>query len=1027
MLRLGDTVYAMTIMRQDSAVEEDYVNLCVDAADILDHAPDYAARCGKWADQLFRAASFSGGYRSQRLYTLSGVTYNEWIGLRGDDEAVSLAWIMQHHAVLPMEPADIGSIVDLSRLDRKGSKGSKDASRDTVFGEMSFKNKLVSDVCILLTSSRAKVGGLKHVNLTDLKNVTGESLTTVCEEHGMHLETLMTTTCGTIGIPDIYKALSLSYADGFGHLTSLHLDRVAHLRDEDLLQMANKIPQTLKTLSMQYNGQLEENGLVAMFARQTALTDINLTGCEHVADKALMVAAHCCHFLESVAISFCHHVTDAPLNQIAYRCRRHYTGRPGVHGKGIFCHDDPTLVLADLVIRNKGKKRKDEEDDDWNFDDEVGISDDPQAMEALAREKARKGRLAELKRLGQEADLTRAVKSSGVTMEQVREALVSNQRDSGGNENDEIEIDLDKIAVRMGLEDPAQREKRLRIEEKESEMAEKADKLREAAEMARVGARPFEISKRLNLPMEDATRVKEEWDLQHTKFEEVQLINTEDLHLYALQIKLPDCSVKKSLMSDVNPQSRIHIRIALTSGGTNKQSSLKPVMSDLQFNMDTFLPKIVDKQDILRVELCEKPDSGPSKPIAYYKAPMPKLIDYPVKLQTVPLFGSSGFFQDQPVGKMRFCYRVLGPQAFEDWKLSIENYDVSQTKKSSTSDGNKKNPFDKAGLVADRVMERVIEWTLTQLLDYFGVFKNFKKLEIAHCLMMSDYPIIELVRSMPSLNHLDLTGIIKISDTALNYIGKLCTKLSYLNITGCLGISDDGVAAVAAGCLHLEHIYLNECTNLSDASIAFIVNFDMIGRLKGIFYKGVYRTTEESLTQITGQCTSLTSLSVAGSAQYRDVQLLQMARNCQLLSSLDLGWCERISDQGIADLCAGCTRLTELNLSYCESVTSKGVIEIARNCPSIHTLDLTGLSRVEDDAVAEILKSMLNLSWLSLSLCELLSKNTLSVVMDWGEGLTTLEILGCSSISRKDVIRFKQRLHGRTHVVDESDDADILL
>ena len=30
-------------------------------------------------------------------------------------------------------------------------------------------------------------------------------------------------------------------------------------------------------------------------------------------------------------------------------------------------------------------------------------------------------------------------------------------------------------------------------------------------------------------------------------------------------------------------------------------------------------------------------------------------------------------------------------------------------------------------------------------------------------------------------------------------------------------------------------------------------------------------------------------------------------------------------------------------------------------------------------------------------------------------------------MSRKDVIRFKQRLHGRTHVVDESDDADIMM
>ena len=151
-----------------------------------------------------------------------------------------------------------------------------------------------------------------------------------------------------------------------------------------------------------------------------------------------------------------------------------------------------------------------------------------------------------------------------------------------------------------------------------------------------------------------------------------------------------------------------------------------------------------------------------------------------------------------------------------------------------------------------------------------------------------------------------------------------------------------------------------------------------------------------------------------------------MAKNCPQLTSLDIGWCERVSDQGIAGLVEGCTKLTELNLSYCEAVTSKGVVEIARHCPAIHSLDLTGLARIEDDSVEEVLKSMLNLSWLSLSLCELLSKQTLHIIMDWGEGLTTLEILGCS-FAKKDVSRFKQRLLGRTDVVDESDDADGLV
>ena len=43
----------------------------------------------------------AGGYRAQRLYTLAGVTYNEWIGLRADEEAENLAWIMEHHEARP--------------------------------------------------------------------------------------------------------------------------------------------------------------------------------------------------------------------------------------------------------------------------------------------------------------------------------------------------------------------------------------------------------------------------------------------------------------------------------------------------------------------------------------------------------------------------------------------------------------------------------------------------------------------------------------------------------------------------------------------------------------------------------------------------------------------------------------------------------------------------------------------------------------------------------------------------------------
>ena len=47
MLRMGDCIYAMTVMRQDAAIEEDYVNLCVAASERLDASQNYAARCGE--------------------------------------------------------------------------------------------------------------------------------------------------------------------------------------------------------------------------------------------------------------------------------------------------------------------------------------------------------------------------------------------------------------------------------------------------------------------------------------------------------------------------------------------------------------------------------------------------------------------------------------------------------------------------------------------------------------------------------------------------------------------------------------------------------------------------------------------------------------------------------------------------------------------------------------------------------------------------------------------------------------------
>ena len=88
---------------------------------------------------------------------------------------------------------------------------------------------------------------------------------------------------------------------------------------------------------------------------------------------------------------------------------------------------------------------------------------------------------------------------------------------------------------------------------------------------------------------------------------------------------------------------------------------------------------------------------------------MPKYIDYPVDLKKVPLYGSSGYFQGQPVGIMQLSLRALGEEAFERWKDTQGQYDASAAEKSKAASQNRmKEMADKAQTVADKVLSRLI-------------------------------------------------------------------------------------------------------------------------------------------------------------------------------------------------------------------------------------------------------------------------------------------------------------------------------
>ena len=83
------------------------------------------------------------------------------------------------------------------------------------------------------------------------------------------------------------------------------------------------------------------------------------------------------------------------------------------------------LVLADLVIKNRGKKKgkAEDEDEDWVFDGDVMLSDDPEAMAAFEAERVRKDKVKALRREIQEKEFVKTLKAARLTLDQVQQLV----------------------------------------------------------------------------------------------------------------------------------------------------------------------------------------------------------------------------------------------------------------------------------------------------------------------------------------------------------------------------------------------------------------------------------------------------------------------------------------------------------------------------------------------------------------------------------------------------------------------------
>ena len=66
----------------------------------------------------------------------------------------------------------------------------------------------------------------------------------------------------------------------------------------------------------------------------------------------------------------------------------------------------------------------------------------------------------------------------------------------------------------------------------------------------------------------------------------------------------------------------------------------------------------------------------------------------------------------------------------------------------------------------------MVEYAVTQMLDYFQDYKKMHTLTISRCVKVTDFSIIEIVRSMPNIVCLNLEGLRGLTDNALRHIAR---------------------------------------------------------------------------------------------------------------------------------------------------------------------------------------------------------------------------------------------------------------
>lgn len=213
--------------------------------------------------------------------------------------------------------------------------------------------------------------------------------------------------------------------------------------------------------------------------------------------------------------------------------------------------------------------------------------------------------------------------------------------------------------------------------------------------------------------------------------------------------------------------------------------------------------------------------------------------------------------------------------------------------------------------------------------------KKLKALSLVNCSGVKDltyaYPLVAPCNSLQSLAIRNCPGV---GNATIAVVGRLCPELTHLELSGLLGITDEGLLPLVQSCVaSLVEVNLRGCVNVTDKSVSAIAKLH--GRtLESLITDGCRHVTDATLVEISDSCWLLNELDVS-KCGITDSGIATLASAVNLrLQILSLSGCPLVSDKSLPFLQELGQNLYGLNIKHCRGISSSTVhvLEQLWNC-----------------------------------------------------------------------------------------------